>query len=101
MQSRPLPPQTQAPTLTIHVDRFQPFQSRVGIDSVVRLRFEYDPALVSRLKALLEVYRIGTEHKTVGGWLPKHSCWFVEPAVWDVVRMELLYLDHRVMERKS
>lgn len=92
---------TQAPTITIHVDRFQPFQSRVGLDTVVRLRFEYDAALVSRLKALLAVHAVGTEHKIIGGWLPKHSCWFVEPSVWDVIRMELLYLGHRVMERKS
>jgi len=93
-------PPTQAPTITIHADRFQPFTSRLGIDEVVRLRFPFDPLLVSRLKALLAVYVVGTEHRTVGGWLPKHNCWFVEPAVWDVVRMELLFLGHRILERK-
>ena len=85
---------------TIRVDRFQPFESRLGTDDVVRLRFAYDPALVSRLKAILAVHAVGTRHKSIGGWLPKHSCWFVEPSVWDVVRMELLYLGHRVLEAK-
>ncbi len=85
----------------ITVDRFQPFVSRCGIDQVIRLQFAYDPALISKIKALLCVYQVGSEHKTVGGWLPKHGCWFVEPSVWDVVRMELLYLGYRVMERKS
>ncbi|TKB72534.1 MAG: hypothetical protein E8D46_13065 [Nitrospira sp.] len=91
---------TQAPTLTIHVDRFQPFQSRVGLDTVVRLRFEYDAALVSRLKALLAVYQVGTEHRTVGGWLPKHGVWFVELSVWPIVRDELHLLGHRILEPK-
>ena len=92
--------QTQAPTITLHADHFQPFQSRVGLDTVVRLRFEYDAALVARLKALLTVYAAGTEHKIVGGWLPKHRCWFIEASAWKIVRMELLYLGHRVLERK-
>lgn len=92
---------TQVPTIIIHADHFQPFQSRVGLDTVVRLRFEYDAALVSRLKALLAVYAVGTERKTIGGWLPKHQCWFVEANAWEVVRMELLFLGHRVRERKA
>ena len=89
---------TQAPTIIIHADHFQPFQSRVGFDTVVRLRFKYDAALVARLKALLAVYVVGTEHRTIGGWLPKHSCWFVESDAWDVIRMELLYLGHRIVK---
>ena len=84
----------------IHVDRFQPFTSRLGIDEVVRLRFPFEPQLVSRLKALLAVYVVGTEHKTVGGWLPKHGAWFIEPDVWPVIRMQLVYLGHRVLEQR-
>jgi hypothetical protein len=91
---------TQTPTVTIHVDTFQPFLSRVGCDEVIRVRFPYDPALVSRLKAILEVYRVGSSHKVVGGWLPKFKAWFIEPDVWPIVRMELVYLGHRVLERK-
>ena len=90
----------QVPTITIHVDRFQPFKSRVGFDEVVRLQFIYDPALIAKIKALLCVYQVGTEHKVVGGWLPKYKCWFIEPDVWAVIKIELLYLGHRIMERK-
>jgi hypothetical protein len=100
MKSSNLPTTTQAPIAAIHADRFQPFQSCVCLDTVVRLRFEYDAALVARLKALLTVYAVGSEHKTVGSWLPQHRVWFVEPDVWEMVRMELLFLGHRVMERK-
>jgi hypothetical protein len=96
---------THAPTqpthaIIIQVDRFQPFTSRLGRDEVMRLQFDYDSALVSRLKAILSVYVVGTEHKTIGGWLPKHRCWFVEASAWEMVRMELLFLGHRVRERK-
>jgi hypothetical protein len=90
---------TPTPIL-IHVDRFQPFKSRLGLDEVVRLRFSYDAALVARLKALLACYVVGSTHKTIGGWLPKFKCWFVEVDAWEMVRMELLWLGHRVMERK-
>lgn len=91
---------TQAPTVTIHADRFQPFQSRLGVDEVMRLQFDFDAALVARLKALLAVYAVGSQHRVIGGWLPKHRCWFVEPDAWAVVKLELLYLGHRIMERK-
>ena len=95
------PAATQARSIVIHADRFQPFASRLGIDTVVRLRFDYDAVLVSRLKALLTVYTVGTQHKIVGGWLPKLKCWFIEPDIWAIVKMELLFLGHRVLERKS
>jgi hypothetical protein len=91
---------TSTPIL-IHVDRFQPFKSRLGIDDVIRLQFDYDAALVARLKALLACYVVGSDHKTIGGWLPKFKCWFVEPSAWEMVRLELLFLGHRVRERKS
>jgi hypothetical protein len=94
------PPPTQARSVSIYVDRFQPFQSRVGLDTVVRVWFEYDAALVSRLKAILAVYAVGSPHKVVGGWLPKHRSWFVEAHAWEVVKLELLYLGHRIIEGK-
>lgn len=92
---------TKFRSLIILVDRFQPFQSRIGLDTVIRLQFEYDAALVARLKALLAVYVVRTGNRTIGGWLPKHSCWFVESEVWDVIKMELLYLGHRIVKEKS
>ena len=91
---------TQALPITIYVDRFQPFSSRHGLDEVVRLRFDYSHALVARLKAILAVYAVGAPQKVVGGWLPEHRCWFVEPEVWDVVRDELQFLGHQIVERK-
>ena len=93
-------PQTQAPAIIIHVSRFQPFASRLGIDEVMQLQFDYDTALVSKLKAILAVYAVGSPHKVVGGWLPKYRCWFIEPDAWEMVKMELLFLGHRVRERK-
>jgi len=90
----------QAHSIVIHADRFQPFGSRQGIDEVVRLRFEYDSALIARLKAILAVYAVGHTSRTVGGWLPEHRCWFVECDVWAVVKMELLFLGHAIIERK-
>ena len=90
---------TTEPT-RIRVDTFQPFESRQGFDEVVRLRFDYSHALVARLKAILAVYAVGAPQKVVGGWLPEHRCWFVEPEVWDVVRDELQFLGHQIVERK-
>ena len=98
--SKPQAP-TQARPVSIYVDQFQPFQSRVGLDTVVRVRFEYDAALVSRLKAILAVYAVGAEHKSIGGWLPKHRSWFVEAHAWEVVKLELLYLGHLIIEGKQ
>ena len=98
MNSSKLQSRTQAPTITIHADHFQPFQSRMGLDTVVRLRFEYDAALVSRLKALLAIYAVGTEHKTIGGWLAKHQCWFIETSACESIKLELLYLGHRIVK---
>lgn len=100
MQTSKSQPPAQARAITIHADRFQPFQSRVGLDHVIQLHFEYDPSLVARLKAILSVYAVGATSKVVGGWLPKLRCWFVEPEVWDVVKMELRYLGHQILERK-
>ncbi len=85
-------------TIIIQVDRFQPFKSRLGLDEVMRLQFDYDPALVSRLKAILSVYAVGGEHQTIGGWLAKHRCWFVEVSAWEVVKLELLCLGHRIIK---
>jgi hypothetical protein len=90
---------TQPANTTISVDQFQPFSSRAGIDTVMRLRFPYDPGLVSRLKALLAVYAVGHQYRTVGGWLPEHQAWFVEADVWDVVRDELQFLGYQIAER--
>lgn len=90
----------QAPLVPIQADRFQPFSSRMGVDTVVRLQFEYCPALVARLKALLEVYRVDHRYRVVGGWLPEQKCWFVEPDAWAVIKLELLYLGYHIVSEE-
>jgi hypothetical protein len=92
---------TQARLVTIHVDQFQPFTSRAGIDAVIRVQFNYDPALISKLKAILAVYATGHLYRHVGGWLPEYKCWFVEGDVWDVVRDELQFLGYQIAEKQS
>jgi hypothetical protein len=78
----------------IDVSRFQPFQSRVGKDTVLGLRFGYDPELVAVLKsAVREAARaLGVGFR--GGWLPEHKLWFVENDAWPSVRRRLLEAGH-------
>lgn len=89
---------TNDAVITMQVSRFQPFSSRQGIDEVVRLSFDYDAPLIARLKALLAIYGAGHRYKTVGGWLAKHKCWFVEADVWEFVKLELLYGGYQIVE---
>jgi hypothetical protein len=82
----------------IQVHTFQPFSSRVGIDTVLGLSFRYDPVLISQLKtALHEANRhVGLRHP--GGWLAEYKLWFVERCVWPDVRARLLRHGHTVRE---
>lgn len=93
---------TLTPTI-IHVTRFQPFESRIGIDTVVRLDFHYDPKLIGHLKRILANYRPdavdpGLNRQTPGGWLPREKCWFVESIVWDVMKVELSSSGYAIRE---
>jgi hypothetical protein len=73
----------------IHVSAFQPFESRRGVDTVLALRFRYDPELIDVLKRALQAARsIGFAYNP-GGWLPEERCWFVERAAWLYVRAYL------------
>lgn len=83
---------------TIRVSQFQPFSSRRGIDEVVGLAFDYDAHLVAKLKALFALYGADHKYRTVGGWLAKHRCWFAEADVWELIKLELLYLGYRIEE---
>lgn len=93
----PAASQTIFPAVTIHTRRFQPFSSRQGVDEVMGVSFPYDARLVARLKALLAVYGVGHKYKTAGGWLAQHRCWFIEVDVWELAKLELLFLGYRIV----
>src|SRR5262245_45309466 len=71
---------------TIQVTSFQPFTSRVGIDTVLALHFRFDAEIVRTLKAALRA----TDMHNAGGWPTEHRCWFVELCVWYEVKEALL-----------
>lgn len=98
MTNRVSPAHTASERFTIQVSRFQPFSSRQSLDEVIGLTFGYYPPLVARLKALLAVYGVGHRYKTVGGWLAQYRCWFVEPDVWELIKLELLYLGYHIQD---
>jgi hypothetical protein len=81
---------TRADGARLECFRFQPFQTRRGIDTVVGLRFGYDAALIAALKDLLRQWRDAVRQanpiaQTAGGWLPAYRCWFVEVPAWPAV----------------
>ncbi|MEW6730502.1 MAG: hypothetical protein AB1489_04095 [Acidobacteriota bacterium] len=78
----------------IVVKYFQPFESRVGIDTVVGLKFDQNPGVVTALcEALQQCPRRGF---TPGGWLPVERLWFVEKAAWPFVRAHLSRLSYKL-----
>ena len=91
------------PSTVIRIDTFQPFESRLGIDVVMRLSFDYDPVLIAQLKRFLAAYKSAAVNPalgrlTPGGWLPKEKCWFFEPCIWEAVRLELEFSGYRIQE---
>jgi hypothetical protein len=69
----------------IHVSAFQPFESRRGVNTVLALRFQYDPELIAALKDALQEARRRGYGNNLGGWLPEYRCWFVERHAWPLV----------------
>lgn len=89
----------------IHVSTFQPFESRIGFDHVLRLDFNYNPELIAHLKRFLAGYKAQAVDPTAGrmtpgGWLQRERCWFVEPIIWDALKLELSFLGYRIHEVK-
>lgn len=87
----------------IHVSRFQPFESRAGRDHVLRLDFNYDPQLIAHLKRLLAGYKTAAidpahNRNAPGGFLPKYRCWFLEPCIWESVKLELEFSGYCIRE---
>jgi hypothetical protein len=84
--------------MRITVKPFQPFESRVGIDTVLGLRFPYDLALAGLLKSAYREAGAREGVRSPGGWLAEHKCWFVERAVWPAVRACLERAGHTIIE---
>jgi hypothetical protein len=80
--------------MNIQAFSFQPFESRQGHDTVIGLRFEYDPGVNDILKAAVRVARetLGGHH--LGGWQPEHEVWYVERCAWPIVRQRLVDAGH-------
>jgi hypothetical protein len=74
----------------INVSAFQPFETRIGVDTVLKLEFRYHADLVATLKDAIQRARHVRGGKNLGGWLPEHKAWFVERRAWDIVRQYLL-----------
>ncbi len=81
----------------VNVYSFQPFSSRRGLDTVLALRFTYDPELVELLKTAFRDVGASTGRRNLGGWLPDHKLWFCEHVAWPVVRRRLLDAGHTIM----
>jgi len=73
----------------VRVFTFQPFSSRVGRDTVVGLRFKYDPRVIDLIKAALREAQARFGTRNAGGWLQEHKSWFAERYAWFVVRRRL------------
>jgi hypothetical protein len=85
---------TRADGARLECFRFQPFQTRRGIDTVLGLRFGYDAALIAALKDILRQWRpvvrqANPRAQVAGGWLPAYRCWFIEPPAWPAVAVLL------------
>jgi hypothetical protein len=74
----------------IRVAPFQPFASRVGVDTVVGLQFGYDEELIGLIKAALREAKARTRRKFLGGWKADYRRWFVEWVAWPHVRSRLI-----------
>jgi hypothetical protein len=89
----------------ITVQAFQPFRSRVGLDTVVGLTFPFNAGAVAEMKAALDWARDDARRRglplTVGGWLGDRRCWFVERSAWPVVREFLLDRGYQFMKVTS
>jgi hypothetical protein len=78
----------------VRVRPFQPFSSRVGVDTVAGLSFPYDAGVVAVLKDGIAEARRRFGRPNLGGWLPEHRRWFVEWVAWPTVRRHLLDAGH-------
>ncbi len=85
---------------------FQPFASRKGRDTVVGLRFPFNPSVAQILKQCFVRYRHelhDPEHfiLAAGGWLHRERCWFVEQAIWPTLQRELKAAGHALQPERQ
>jgi hypothetical protein len=80
----------------VRVRAFQPFSSRVGLDTVAGLEFAYDRDLIAVLKEGIRDARRWFGRPNLGGWLPEHRKWFVEWIAWPTVKDHLERAGHTV-----
>jgi hypothetical protein len=78
----------------IRLSAEQPFGSRRGIDTVLVMRFPFDPDVIALLKAAFQEVRQQTGRGNVGGWLPGERYWFCERFAWPTIRQRLLSAGH-------
>ncbi len=63
---------------------FQPFESRMGVESVIALKFKYDKYIVESIKNTLKYLKSrNLTRSNAGGWLDFFKVWYIEPNVWD------------------
>ncbi len=77
---------------TITVSHEQPFESRVGEDTIVMLRFGYNPEAVTAIKGYVREHRAEYPRGKAfhaGGWLPDKRAWFVEERLWPQLAQRL------------
>jgi hypothetical protein len=82
--------------VVIYVSSEQPFRSRLGVDTVLLLRFRYDAGLVDTLKRSLRAARSDAV-SNCGGWLKDYGAWFCEKSCWSRVRRALERAGHAVV----
>ena len=82
--------------MVIGYTTFQPFESRVGKDTVVKMISRYDATLVEQLKEIRNILKVSYGVKNPGGWLQDHKAWFWEHSVWNYVKGCLQAYGHQV-----
>lgn len=85
--------------MCVNLIRCQPFKSRVGVDTVVGLKFDFNVEIINALRDVL------AEHKrdgfTMGGWLPTEGLWFLEEAIWPYARARLLEIGCELVTERA
>lgn len=77
----------------------QPFRSRVGIDTVVCLKFDFNIELINALRDIFQEHNHDGFSK--GGWLPAEGLWFLEESIWPYARYRLQKLGFELVQARE